>query len=677
VESGNIYNETIASLPFELPLDIDEGLWPGQTYFWGLIFLDGNDNIVGEVDNYSIVESFSVSEVEINFPSEGASNLSLTPSFMWAGPMGVAQYEFSISTDADPSVESPFFTTHVSGTFFQYPQYATLPLEYNTLYHWKIVPLDANENRGSSSESLSFSTADDVNVATDATTITRPEFTLSNGPETAPQDIIVNLLAGVVGAEEYIINFAEDQEMGLSLAEVTLEGNQTETSLNGAELEWGATVYVQIYAIAEGDFIGDESFIQMINLPEKPGNDDQVGINVSLLEGSLFPVIEITNLVTNAVDYIIEVASDAEMSEVLDSSPVFENVPNVYSDSSEPLEFGTTYFFQVFAMDDDGLHGIPSSVFSKFIPNVIPAELEDEFSWKETVPLSDSYTIQISTTDDFLSIVVDASAEGTSYSLSEELEPGTMYYWRVQGYQENGALLGNFSATRLFTTDGEQVEIEVTEGGQIVVIQLPPSGEEESTQRPLFQWEGIEVAEKYEIRVASNEDYSQLMWQSPNIAQSSVQYPSSGTEKLLPETVYYWSVRAISGNVALGEFCQSFTFTISEDNTPILSGPMNGLSETILPFFTWEKIPRAHSYGLVLGSNEDCTQIIFENQSISEKQFQYSVDSPPLEYDTPYYWKVVAYDENGTALGDYSVIATFNTPTGIIEIEFIYEEGGE
>ena len=103
---------------------------------------------------------------------------------------------------------------------------------------------------------------------------------------------------------------------------------------------------------------------------------------------------------------------------------------------------------------------------------------------------------------------------------------------------------------------------------------------------------------------------------------------------------------------------------------------MNGLSGTILPFFTWEKIPRANSYGLVLGGNEDCTQIIFENQSISEKQFQYPADSPPLEYDTPYYWKVVAYDENGAALGDYSAIATFNTPTGIIEIEFIYEEGG-
>ena len=167
------------------------------------------------------------------------------------------------------------------------------------------------------------------------------------------------------------------------------------------------------------------------------------------------------------------------------------------------------------------------------------------------------------------------------------------------------------------------------------------------------------------------------MWQSSNVAQNSVQYPSSGAETLLVETVYYWSVRAIAEDVALGDFCESFTFTVSEDNKPVLTGPMNGLSESILPFFTWNKIPKANSYGLVLGNNEDLSQVIFENQSISDNKFQYVADAPPLEYNTAYYWKVIAYDENGVPLGDYSLIATFVTPTGIIQIEFIYEAGGE
>jgi len=213
VESGNIYTRNISISPFEFPQDSPEGLLPGQTYFWKLIFLDGNDNIVGEVDDYSLVESFSISELEVNYPSDGATNLSLIPSFMWDSPIGVSQYEFSISNDDDPSVENPFFTDQVSGTFFQYPQIADTPLEYNTMYFWKLVPLDANDNRGFSSNYLSFTTAFDVNFITDQATSSKPEFTLSNGPENTPRDIIVNLLTGISGAEQYVIYFSDNHDL--------------------------------------------------------------------------------------------------------------------------------------------------------------------------------------------------------------------------------------------------------------------------------------------------------------------------------------------------------------------------------------------------------------------------------------------------------------------------------
>ena len=161
------------------------------------------------------------------------------------------------------------------------------------------------------------------------------------------------------------------------------------------------------------------------------------------------------------------------------------------------------------------------------------------------------------------------------------------------------------------------------------------------------------------------------------MAQNSVKYPSSAAELLVVETPYYWAVRAITENIALGEYCESFQFTISEHNTPILTGPMNEISETIHPFFTWNKIPLASSYGLILGNDKDCKQLIIETLSITQRYFQYLSDDPPLEYDKSYYWKVMAYDEEGNQLGDYSTIANFKTPSGIIEIEFIYSESGE
>ncbi len=678
VESGNIFSQHVMSFPFELPSDLSIGLLPGFSYYWKIIILDGNDNIVGEIDDYSKVESFRIEDVEIVSPSDASSDQSLTPAFMWDGPLGISQYEFSISRDDDPSVEDPFFQTQVSGTFFQYPQQGDYPLEYGTLYYWMIVPLDNNGNRGASSEYFSFITAVDMNEVAETEVSSKPEFSLTNGAEDAPKNIIVNLLNEIQGADEFLVYFAEDQEMASFLAELYIDGNQTNGVLDGTDLEWGSTIYVQIFALSEGEVIGEESSIQVISLPEKPGSDDQVGVTVSLEEGSTQPVIEITNIVANAFDYIIEVATDADMTEIFYIGPAFDDMPTIYPESADLLNFGETYFFQISATDDDGMHGIPSSIISIFIPNVVPPNLKEEFSWDSTIPTSASYNLQISTTDDFSSIVVDENIEGTSFQLGDgTLDPGTQYYWRVIGLDDSGNLLGDYSSIRLFETEGEQEEIVETEGGQIVVLSLPPSGEEISTSRPSFQWEAIETAEKYEIRVGASEDYSQLMWNSPNVAQSSVQYPSSGAETLLPETTYYWSVRAIANDVALGEFSESFTFTVSEDNTPVLTGPMNGLSESNLPYFTWNKISRASAYGLVLANNEDASQIIYESHNIAEKQFQYGSDLPPLEFDTSYYWKVIAYDENGAALGDYSTIATFTTPSGIIEIEFIYEEGGE
>ena len=84
----------------------------------------------------STIESFSIEGIELNSPSQGASDLSLTPSFTWDGPIGVAQYEYSLSKDDDPSIENPIITINVPGTFYQYPQYGDFPLEYGQLYYW-------------------------------------------------------------------------------------------------------------------------------------------------------------------------------------------------------------------------------------------------------------------------------------------------------------------------------------------------------------------------------------------------------------------------------------------------------------------------------------------------------------------------------------------------------------
>ena len=65
------------------------------------------------------------------------------------------------------------------------------------------------------------------------------------------------------------------------------------------------------------------------------------------------------------------------------------------------------------------------------------------------------------------------------------------------------------------------------------------------------------------------------------------------------------------------------------------------------------------------------SHIIYQNNNIADHLFQFPME-PPLSTNTIYYWKVGAYDGNGEMLGDYSSIGSFTTPSGIIEIEFLY-----
>ena len=659
VEFGNIFSQNILSLPFELPLDWADGILPDMNYFWKLIFIDGNENIIGSIDDYNKVESFKISSIDITTPFDGASNLSLTPSFMWSGPIGVSQYEISISSESDPTVQNPFYINQVSGTFFQYPQLTDSPLEYNSLYFWNIVPLDMSENRGVKSEVLSFSTALDFNSVIEESNSIKPEFILVDGSDNSPKNININLLAGVAGADEYQVYFSYDQSMDVLLGDLLISSDQVVGTYDGNSLEWGSIVYVQIAALSDGENIGEISSVQFLNLPSKPGSNDQVGIVVNLDEGSLYPEVSITNIVNNATQYEIKYANDIEMSEIIYTNIFSEDLNDIYNSNQVKLQFGETYYIQVHAFDNEGIHGIPSTVTALFIPNIIPAVLNEPFSWNPTVPESDLYNIQVSTTDDFTvsSIVVDSLIENTSISIYNDLTDGITYYWRIRGIDMDGNFLGDYSTVGLYDSGGIQEQLDDIEGGLIVSLQSPVSGEQISTLNPTFKWEGIESAERYQIQVTSDENFSTIIWDNANVSQNSVPYPSTGSDILSFDETYYWRVRAIAYENPLGAYSQLSTFTITNDYNPKLLGPVDEISESILPFFSWEKIPQASSYGLILGSNESFNQIIFENQSISDKQFQYTVSEPPLENGINYFWKVIAYDQNGESLGDYSATA--------------------
>ena len=113
------------------------------------------------------------------------------------------------------------------------------------------------------------------------------------------------------------------------------------------------------------------------------------------------------------------------------------------------------------------------------------------------------------------------------------------------------------------------------------------------------------------------------------------------------------------------------SFVISSNLTPEIISP-KGDSESIYPYFSWSKIQNANSYHIIISYDEDFSNIIYDNTNVTDNTFQYPSDAPILEYNTEYFWKVVAISEQDLELGDYSIPTKFLTPSGIIKMEFIF-----
>jgi len=469
--------------------------------------------------------------------------------------------------------------------------------------------------------------------------------------------------------ESYRVMVSENSEFSSIILDVIVETNTL--VVEEGLLEPGSQNFWRVEGLdANGANIVGPSETALLVMPSlseipliSPANNDQVSnLNPTLKWGSLEDINS----------YKILIAADPEFSTLIIDDNV--SMAEFHIPEDKTLINGTTYYWQIEAATETivvksavGIFATPPEVEIKILSLDDAADISIAnpiFSWEGIEGIS-AYNIQFSQNSDFSeSWLLLSGSNNFEYPSEPALEFNQLYYWRVCALNNEGDRISKWTNPRSFSLSNIY----------IVNLEAPASAEVITTKKPTFSWAQIEDVNQYEIRISANEDYSQIMWQSANITKNSVQYPSSGAEVLLAEIVYYWSVRAISDNNPLGEFSESFNFTISEANEPVLTGPINELSENIYPYFTWNKIPKAHSYGLVLGSNVELSQIIIEQNNISDKQYQYPKDGPPLEYNTAYYWKVIAYDEDSTPLGDYSATSMFTTPNGIIQIEFIYAE---
>ena len=255
------------------------------------------------------------------------------------------------------------------------------------------------------------------------------------------------------------------------------------------------------------------------------------------------------------------------------------------------------------------------------------------FDWSDAFGAT-SYEINIDVSPTFSSPQTFSSS--TSAYTVTNLLPNTQYYWRVRA--SAGGNWGAYSNTWSFTTNSLE---------NFNLISPANSSINQNFTSLSFDWSDALGASSYEIDI----DVSQTFSSAQTYTSSTSNYTKNN---LLPNTQYYWRVRASSGT-NWGAYSNVWSFTTNSLENFNLISPANS------------SINQQYS-SLILDWSDNTGAINYELQIDTTQNFATS----PLTYTTSnstytvsllpsktYYWKVRA--TNGGTWGQWTTVWSFTT----------------
>ncbi|RMZ50014.1 hypothetical protein EB821_00155 [Candidatus Marinimicrobia bacterium PRS2] len=643
--SALVLNNTTDGTTF--PMNMDE-LELSKGYYWKVQGLDEDGNLFGNSSQISFFQTQSVPAPTLNVFS---AETPLTPEFSWSGIEMATGYQITVASDG--GLENILWQENTNNTSATYPESATL-LEFASTYFWQVASLGENDVALSLSSIESFSTKSVYPVMG-----LNPDGgteMLSPALQWEANDKITT----------YLVNVGTDAEISSVIVNEQTDGNSIQ--VDEGVLSSGNSYYWIVDGLDEnGESLAGPSNSAMIVMPStdnipliSPIGDEQVS--------NLNPVLKWGSLL-GTTSYTLRVGADPEFENLLINTIVSDNEITISEENR--LNNSITYFWQIEGATETAV--IISNTGSFVTPSFVELsiqELEDEvvisvtnpsFSWEAGEGIS-AFSIRFSDKSDF-SVGWNFQIGATNFQYPGEppLTFDIPYYWQVSPLNNEGSPIGGWTSSRSFSISA----------AYIVELELPGNGEVATTSKPKFQWGVIEGAAKYEIQVSNLEDFSEIMWSSAEIIENSTPYPGSGSEPLNYGQTYFWHVRALGEEATLGDYSTAFSFYLSGENKVELEGPLDEESESLFPYFSWIPVNVASAYSLTLASDESISTIIYSADA-TEVFYQYPQAAPPLGNGVTLYWKVIAKDENGSPVGDASNVGSFSSPSGTIEIEFMF-----
>lgn len=403
-----------------------------------------------------------ISSPELATPQDQAERQPLSLYLMWHTIENAGQYQVEVAEDEDfTEMVHPAGNQMNKGKAIKVAEkLTTYPsedgmlkalylegLDYQTTYYWRVRGINPN-SEGPWSDAYSFSTMLQADQGPDLVSPADQESDLIS-PAELQWD-------GLSNAEHYDLQLSKSPAFDNTQTVFAYE----QTSFSTTVLEDTTTYYWRVRATVDDQstpWSETWSFSTGIHNPEITDSPDLLGPD-NEAEDIEFPVTLSWSEFSGAVHYDLEVSKSA----------AFDTIRAVRSfDGSEyelsELADSTTYFWRVRATVGDQ-KSTWSEVWSFETELRVPeipvwepedgledVELSPKFVWGES-DRAETYSLQLAVGSEFTNPVIEEDhITGTEFQVTEELESGTTYQWRVRAQNQSG--FSEWSDPLTFTTE--------------------------------------------------------------------------------------------------------------------------------------------------------------------------------------------------------------------------------